>query len=59
VLHEVDVPILTNKECHDMFRKSGHEKRILDSFVCAGYKDGKKDACEVRSISDKFAYANF
>ena len=39
-----------------MFRKSGHEKRILDSFVCAGYKDGKKDACEVRSISDKFAY---
>lgn len=47
VLHEVDVPIISNPECHDMFKKAGHEKRILDSFVCAGYSEGKKDSCEV------------
>lgn len=47
VLFEVDVPIMSNTECHDMFKKAGHEKRILDSFVCAGYAEGKKDSCEV------------
>ena len=52
VLYEVDVPIMSNPECHDMFKKAGHEKRILDSFVCAGYTEGKKDSCEV--ISFKF-----
>ena len=38
---------MSNPECHDMFKKAGHEKRILDSFVCAGYAEGKKDSCEV------------
>ena len=37
---------MSNPECHDMFKKAGHEKRILDSFVCAGYAEGKKDSCE-------------
>lgn len=41
------MPIMSNPECHDMFKKAGHEKRILDSFVCAGYSEGKKDSCEV------------
>lgn len=40
------MPIISNPECHDMFKKAGHEKRILDSFVCAGYSEGKKDSCE-------------
>lgn len=51
VLFEVDVPIMSNSECHDMFKKAGHEKRILDSFVCAGYAEGKKDSCEVTSVT--------
>jgi len=46
VLFEVDVPIMTNTECHNMFKKAGHVKRILDSFICAGYPEGKKDSCE-------------
>lgn len=52
ILYEVDVPIMSNPECHDMFKKAGHEKRILDSFVCAGYSEGKKDSCEVLTYSD-------
>lgn len=47
ILYEVDVPVMSNQECHNMFKKAGHEKRILDSFVCAGYAEGKKDSCEV------------
>lgn len=50
VLYEVDVPIMSNPECHDMFKKAGHEKRILDSFLCAGYSEGKKDSCEVYGL---------
>lgn len=55
VLYEVDVPIMSNQECHDMFKKAGHEKRILDSFLCAGYTEGKKDSCEVYGISPYFS----
>ena len=47
VLNEVEVPIMANGECYDMFKKAGHVKRILDSFMCAGYSEGKKDSCEV------------
>ncbi|KAK2721569.1 serine protease filzig-like [Artemia franciscana] len=46
VLQEVDVPIMTNSECHDMFQKAGHTKKVLDSFLCAGYPEGLKDSCE-------------
>jgi secreted trypsin-like serine protease len=46
MLHEVDVPILKNDECQDMFHKSNHLKAIRDSFICAGYTEGFKDSCE-------------
>ena len=46
-LHEVDVPIINNTECQQMFLKSGHIKAIRDSFICAGYAQGLKDSCEV------------
>lgn len=46
ILHEVDVPILKNDDCQDMFHKSNHLKAIRDSFICAGYAEGFKDSCE-------------
>jgi len=47
MLYEVDVPILNNTDCQNMFLKSGHIKAIRDSFICAGYANGAKDSCEV------------
>lgn len=43
-LQEVTVPILSNSEC----RKSGYgSSRITDNMMCAGFKDGEKDSCQV------------
>lgn len=43
-LQEVTVPILSNSEC----RKTGYgSTRITDNMMCAGFKDGKKDSCQV------------
>lgn len=50
ILHEVDVPVLTNDNCQEMFQKSGHLKAIRESFICAGYAEGLKDSCEVCHI---------
>lgn len=47
VLQEVQVPVLENKICQDMFHTAGHPKVILASFMCAGYANGQRDSCEV------------
>ncbi|KAG5680323.1 hypothetical protein PVAND_009835 [Polypedilum vanderplanki] len=46
VLQEVQVPIIENTVCQDMFEHAGHKKKILPSFLCAGYANGQKDSCE-------------
>ncbi|KAJ8955742.1 hypothetical protein NQ318_008614 [Aromia moschata] len=46
VLQEVQVPIMENHMCQEMFKAAGHPKVILDSFLCAGYVNGEKDSCE-------------
>ncbi|KAG5884318.1 hypothetical protein JTB14_023740 [Gonioctena quinquepunctata] len=46
VLQEVQVPIMENHVCQEMFRTAGHSKVILESFLCAGYANGQKDSCE-------------
>ncbi|CAL7950620.1 unnamed protein product [Xylocopa violacea] len=46
VLQEVQVPIIKNSVCQEMFQIGGHSKLILDSFLCAGYANGQKDSCE-------------
>jgi guanylate cyclase len=45
-LRKVAVPILSSEEC----LKYGYSKsRITENMICAGYADGKKDACQVRA----------
>jgi len=46
ILHQVSVPVIDNLNCQEMFNSSGHKKTIRNSFLCAGYKEGKKDSCE-------------
>lgn len=46
ILHQVSVPILENSKCQNMFITSGHKKNVRESFLCAGYEEGKKDSCE-------------
>ncbi|XP_048505114.1 serine protease filzig isoform X2 [Athalia rosae] len=46
ILQEVQVPIMENSVCQEMFQTTGHSKLILDSFLCAGYANGQKDSCE-------------
>ncbi|XP_063237620.1 serine protease filzig [Bacillus rossius redtenbacheri] len=46
VLQEVQVPIIENSVCQEMFHTAGHSKVILSSFMCAGYANGQRDSCE-------------
>lgn len=46
-LQQVEVPIIENNVCQEMFNTAGHNKKILPSFLCAGYATGQKDSCEV------------
>ncbi|CAO1389570.1 unnamed protein product [Diamesa serratosioi] len=46
VLQEVQVPIIDNEVCQEMFATAGHNKKILPSFLCAGYANGQRDSCE-------------
>lgn len=41
------VPVIENSVCQEMFNTGGHNKKILNSFLCAGYATGLKDSCEV------------
>ena len=47
VLQEVDLPIINNTMCEDMYRKAGYVEHIPSIFICAGYARGEKDSCEV------------
>lgn len=55
VLQSVKLPVWTQSEC----RAAGYsESRITDNMMCAGFKDGQKDACQVmqRLMSFKMIY---
>lgn len=45
ILQKVDVPIISNDDCKEM----GYApEKITDNMICAGYKEGQQDACQVR-----------
>jgi secreted trypsin-like serine protease len=43
-LQEVSVPIMSNAECR---RSKYPARKITDNMICAGYKEGQKDSCQV------------
>lgn len=48
LINHLQVPVIENSVCQEMFHTAGHNKKILPSFLCAGYANGQKDSCEVR-----------
>jgi len=47
LLNQVDVPILSNSECNNMFKLAALDEHVSeDIWVCAGYREGGKDACK-------------
>lgn len=49
-LRKVNVPILSQEECD----QAGYQKnRLTDNMFCAGYLDGKRDACFVSEFNKK------
>lgn len=44
-LREVEVPILSNIAC----RRTGYGTKITDNMLCAGFLQGGKDSCQVKS----------
>lgn len=48
-MQQVPVPVINNTECENMYRRAGYVEHIPKIFICAGYADGKRDSCEVRS----------
>ena len=50
VLQEVDLPIINNTQCEAMYEKAGFREHIPHIFICAGYREGGKDSCEVMRV---------
>ena len=44
-LQKVKVSIIDNKLCRHWFRLAGRDMPINEKLICAGYRDGGKDAC--------------
>ena len=47
-MQKVTLPIINNTECELMYEKAGFREHIPHIFICAGYREGGKDSCEVK-----------
>lgn len=59
VLQEVQVPIVSNNKCREMFLATGRNENIPDIFVCAGYPEGRRDSCQVNKSASTDGKHNF
>lgn len=51
-LQVVDVPIIDNRQCEDWHQAKGINVIIYDEMMCAGYRQGGKDSCQVSRIGE-------
>lgn len=47
-LQAVDVPVIDNRLCERWHKSNGINVIIYDEMMCAGYRGGGKDSCQVR-----------
>lgn len=50
VAHFVNVPIVEQSVCSEWY--ADHGFNLTDGMLCAGYSEGKRDACQVSSFSN-------
>jgi hypothetical protein len=49
VLQEVAVPVINNTVCEAMYKSAGYNEHIPHIFLCAGWRNGGYDTCQVSS----------
>ncbi|GBO00811.1 hypothetical protein AVEN_52556-1, partial [Araneus ventricosus] len=62
VLQEVEIHIVPLKQCNESYYKvarANFPQGITNVFICAGEKQGGKDACQVSEIGLSFQTALF
>ena len=52
MLQEVNLPIISNSQCEQLYENAGYKEFIPSIFICAGYQKGGQDSCEV-NIGEK------
>lgn len=61
----MDVPVIDNRVCERWHRSNGINVVIYDEMMCAGYRGGGKDSCQVGVVEIRkllqliFAPVNF
>ncbi|GFY25745.1 trypsin-1 [Trichonephila clavipes] len=47
ILQKVELQVIDHNECQDWYKSIGRKETIFPTMVCAGYKEGGKDSCQL------------